>query len=71
MGKKQQVIVKRYKNEKEFQKDANKMAKKGYYPDGVNIDHNRGSMVTKGFFTPLNVFKGKHEPVVTYRLAEK
>lgn len=67
---KKTIEVKRYKNEKEYQKDAGKMAAKGYEVQSVVSEQPRsgcGRMLTIGIFAA--VFKPKPELVVTYRLS--
>jgi hypothetical protein len=65
------VIVKRYQNEKEYQKDAGKMAAKGYEVASVVSEQPRsgcGRFVALGGIGAL-IFKPKPVLVVTYRLA--
>jgi tartrate dehydratase beta subunit/fumarate hydratase class I family protein len=67
----QAVVVKRYKDEGEYQKDANKMIGKGYeIQSTVNEQPRTGCMrfVMLGGIGAL-VFKPKPVKVVTYRLA--
>jgi hypothetical protein len=68
---KDRVLVRRYKDEKEYQKDANKMAKQGYVVDSVvteNLGRGGCRWLAFGLFNFLS--KPKHVLVVTYRLAE-
>lgn len=64
------IQVKRYQNEKAYQKDAAKMLKKGYEVQNVVSEQPRsgcGRILTIGLFAAI--FKPKPELVVTYRLA--
>jgi hypothetical protein len=64
------VIVKRYKDEKEYQKDAGKMTVKGYEVASVVSEQPRsgcGRFIALGGIGAL-VFKPKPVLVVTYRL---
>ena len=63
------VIIKRYKNEKAFQKDARKLAKKGWAVQTVTSEQPRAGCarwLTIGLFAVI--FKPKPELVVTYNL---
>lgn len=65
------IQVKRYKNEKEYQKDAAKLAAKGYEIQSVVSEQPRagcGRILTIGLFAAI--FKPKPELVVTYRLRQ-
>lgn len=66
---KQAIVIKRYKNDKEYQKDANKMGKKGYEVQSVTSEQPRSGCarwLTIGIFAAI--FKPKPVLVVTYRL---
>ena len=63
------IVVKRYKTEKLYQKDARRMLKRGYCVQSVISEQPRagcGRILTLGFFALL--FKPKPELVVTYHL---
>lgn len=63
------IEVKRYKNEAEYKKDANKMLAKGYEVQSVTSEQPRsgcGRILALGFFAAI--FKPKPVLVVTYRL---
>ena len=63
------ILVKRYKTEKEYQNDAQKLAKKGYKVVTVLSEQPRAGcarILTLGFFAIM--FKPKPELVVTYSL---
>lgn len=65
------IIVRRYKSEKEYQKDAQKMLRKGYEVQSVTSEQPRsgcGRIVAIGLFAAI--FKPKPVLVVTYRLIE-
>lgn len=67
MGK-SELIVKRYKNEKEFQKDARHMLSKGYSVQSVTSEQPRsgcGRILLIGIFA--GIFKPKPVLIVTYR----
>ena len=69
MSKQKVIEVRRYRNEKEYQKDAGKMAAKGYEVQSVVSEQPRsgcGRILTIGIFAAI--FKPKPELVVTYRL---
>lgn len=66
---KQALIVKRYKSDKEYQKDVNKMLKAGYEVQSVTSEQPRSGcarILTIGIFAAI--FKPKPVTVVTYRL---
>jgi hypothetical protein len=68
---KQQVIIKRYKYDKEYQRDAQRMAKAGYIVQSVTSEQPRagcGRWLTLGIFALM--FKPTPELVVTYVLAQ-
>lgn len=70
MATKQPIQVKRYRNEKEYQKDAAKMLKNGYEVQSVVSEQPRsgcGRILTIGLFAAI--FKPKPELVVTYKMA--
>lgn len=70
---KQALVVKRYKNEGEYQKDANKMLKQGYEVQTVISEQPRSGcmrFIALGGIGAL-VFKPKPVQVVTYRLTQK
>lgn len=72
MAKQKTIEVRRYKDEKAYQKDAGKMAAKGYEVQSVVSEQPRsgcGRILAIGFFAAI--FKPKPELVVTYRLAPK
>lgn len=63
------IVVRRYKNEKEYQKDAQGMGKRGYKVISVVSEQKRRSLFTvlmTGFLAIL--FPRKPELVVTYSL---
>ena len=69
MGKQKQLVVKRYKNERQYQRDARKMQAKGYEVVSVTAENQgRGcaSWALLGVFALLT--KPQNELVVTYRL---
>jgi hypothetical protein len=64
------IVVKRYKNEKEYQKDVLGMDKRGYKVISVAVQQPRRSLFTvvmTGFLALL--FPRRPELVVTYSLA--
>lgn len=64
------IVIKRYKNEKEYQKDAKGMNKRGYKIVSVVSEQKRRSLFTvvmTGFLALL--FPRKPELIVTYTLA--
>lgn len=68
---KKAIEVKRYKDEKEYQKDANKMLAKGYEVQSVISEQPRSGCarwMTIGIFAAI--FKPKPVQVVTYRLKQ-
>jgi hypothetical protein len=68
MGK-SEIIVQRYENEREYQKDAKRMLSKGYEIQSVISEQPRpgvGRILLIGVFA--GVFKPKPVLVVTYRL---
>jgi hypothetical protein len=68
----QAIIVKRYKNEKLYQKDAAKMTKKGYEVQSVTSEQPRSGCARWMFIGIFAaIFKPKPELVVTYRLINK
>ncbi len=65
-----QIIVKRYKSDREFQTDARKMASKGYEVQSVTSEQPRSGcarILLIGIFAAI--FKPKPVLVVTYRLS--
>lgn len=63
------IVVRRYKDEKEYQKDAQRMGKRGYKVISVISEQKRRSFFTvimTGFLAIL--FPRKPELVVTYTL---
>lgn len=69
MAKQKLIEVKRYKTEKEYQKDARKMTERGYEVQSVVSEQPRSGCArwfTIGLFAAI--FKPKPELVVTYRL---
>jgi len=65
-----QIIVKRYKSDREFQTDARKMASKGYEVKSVTSEQPRSGcarILLIGLFAAI--FKQKPVLVVTYRLS--
>lgn len=46
-GKKQHIVVRQYKSRKEFQRDANKMAKDGYTVKQQSENHRGGWLMGK------------------------
>lgn len=67
-----QIIVKEYKNQKAYQKDAPKMATKGYEVASVIEQENRAGCMrwlTIGLFSLI--FKPKPTLLVTYRLPNR
>lgn len=71
MAKKAAVQVRRYKDEKAYQKDAAKLARQGYEVASVVSEQPRsgcGRILAIGLFAAI--FKPKPELVVTYRLIE-
>jgi len=71
MGK-SRIIVKRYKNEREFQQDAKKMIRKGYEVQAVTSEQPR-SGITRIFLLGIfaGIFKPKPVLIVTYGLSSK
>lgn len=70
MARKDPLVVKRYKDQKEYQKDAGKMTAQGYDIQSVVSEQPRsgcGRFVALGGIGAL-VFKPKPELVVTYKL---
>ena len=68
---KDRIVVRRYQSEKEYQKDANKMAKQGYAVESVVTENlGRGGCKWLAFGLLNFLSKPKHVLVVTYRLAE-
>lgn len=66
---KPKVVVKRYKDEREYQRDAGRMLKRGYRVAHVVSETQRSGcmrIVTLGIFTML--FPPKAQFVVTYQL---
>jgi putative NADH-flavin reductase len=64
------IIVRRYKNDAEYQKDANKLLAKGYEVQNVVSEVQRsgcGRFIALGGIGAL-IFKPKPVQVVTYRL---
>lgn len=67
-----EIIVKKYKNEKEYQNDAKKMITRGYEVQSVTSEQPRsgcGRILLIGIFAAI--FKPKPVLVVTYRLIRK
>ena len=65
------IVVKRYQNEKAYQRDAGRMAAKGYEVPSVVSEQPRsgcGRILAIGFFAIM--FKPKPVLVVTYRLIQ-
>jgi len=65
-----QIVVKRYKSDREFQTDARKMASTGYEVQSVTSEQPRsgcGRILLIGIFAAI--FKPKPVLVVTYRLS--
>lgn len=63
------IVVKRYKNEKDYQKDAGRMSKRGYKVVSTISEQQRRSLFTvimTGFLALL--FPKKPQLVVTYTL---
>ena len=72
LGKKDPVVVERYDSEKAYQKDANKMARKGYVVDNVVTKEKGKGCLSWGLLGIFNIFrKKKHEYVVTYKLQDQ
>jgi hypothetical protein len=70
-GRKQKIVVKRYTNEREFSRDANRMAKQGYIVASTTSEKPRAGcarILTLGIFTLL--FPPKQMLVVTYTLKD-
>lgn len=66
------IQVKRYRDEKQYQKDAAKMAAKGYEIQSVVSEQPRsgcGRFIALGGIGAI-IFKPKPELVVTYRLRQ-
>lgn len=64
-GMKKSVVVKKYKSEKQYQKDANRMRKKGYrIQDVVKVE--RGSVQRFLLVGPLALFWKRHDITATY-----
>jgi len=64
------IVVKRYPNERDYQRDAQKMARKNYKVVSVTSDKPRAGcmrILTLGIFTLI--FPPKTELVVTYSMA--
>lgn len=64
------IVVKRYKNDREYQRDAQRMTKRGYKVINVTSERPRAGcarLITLGIFTLI--FPPKPEMVVTYSLA--
>lgn len=67
-----QIVVKRYKSQRRYERDAARMAEKGYKVQSVASQQPRaglGRIFLLGFFALL--FKPKPILVVTYELAPK
>mgnify|MGYP000942770177 CR=1 FL=1 len=65
-----QIVVKRYKSDKEYQIDAKKMVSRGYEVQSVTSEQPRsgcGRILLIGIFAAI--FKPKPVLIVTYRLA--
>jgi len=63
------VLVKRYTNERQFERDARELAKRGYVVTDVATRQPRSGLmriILLGFFALL--FKPKGQIIVTYRL---
>lgn len=70
-GKKQHIIIKRYASDKDFNRDANKMARKGYVVTSTTSEAPRAGcarILTLGIFTLF--FPPKRVLVVTYTLQD-
>jgi hypothetical protein len=67
---KKTIVVKRYKSDREYQRDAARMTRDGYVVQGITSEQPRsgcGRWLTIGVFALI--FKPKPELVVTYALA--
>jgi len=64
----QQIVVKTYKNEKQYQRDANKMREKGYRIQSVEKSEKSGCLRWL-LVGPLALVWKKHQITVTYELA--
>lgn len=63
------IVVKRYKNERDYQRDAQRMSKRSYHVVSVTSEKPRAGclrIVSLGLFTLI--FPPKPELVVTYSL---
>ena len=69
MGKQQSIIVRRYKTDAEFQKEANKLAKEGYSVTSTTSEQPRSGCLR--ILTLGILFKPKPVLVVTYNQAPK
>lgn len=67
---KQAIVVKTYKNESEYQKDANRMRAEGYEVQTMDQAERSGCMRWL-LVGPLALVWKKHQITVTYRLAEQ
>ena len=64
-----EILVKRYTNERQFERDARELAKRGYVVTDVATRQPRNGLmriILLGFFALL--FKPKSQIIVTYRL---
>jgi len=64
-----EILVKRYTNERQFERDARELAKRGYVVTDVATRQPRSGLmriILLGFFALL--FKPKSQIIVTYRL---
>lgn len=65
------VVVKRYKSDKEYQKDATKMIGQGYEVANTVSEDQRSGCMRWLMIGPLAlIFKPKAKHVITYRLKE-
>lgn len=65
------LVVKRYPNEKKYQKDAKKMSKRGYEVFDVKTENQGRGCLRWGLFGVFAfALKPKHEYVVTYKLVD-
>lgn len=63
------IIVKRYKTEQQYQRDAGRMAKRGYKVAGMTSERpSRGCLAALTFGLFVLLFPPKPQYIVTYQL---